>query len=481
MIFSLFISLFKLFYLLPYSFFLLFSFFSYEINLIYNFIYFKSSLLQSIFSSPTSSTSSSSSSSPIASLFINPTPPNTTPNTPTTDNNNSSSISNINHIHSSYLNDFIQELCFRANLLCSIYKVYTKDGYEITLHRCSLKSNSLNNLPPVLLVHGLMQDSESFLCGGTNSIVYHLVQAGYDVWIGNNRGTKYSTNHVKYSRNDKIYWDYSIDDLAAYDVPTMIDYILQQTKYNKLAYIGFSQGSTQGFASFTYNNNLNSKISLFIALAPALKSTGLSSIYLQNILHFFPNLIFSIFGYHEMLPCCYDFQKIFSKSFFAKIVSYSMKFLFKWNCQNISHHNRIEFFQSCYSTCSVKCVSQWFQIVAYGSLIKYQHSLEQIKERKERKERKEDNKILLDQENHEITNLKEYQFNSITCPIAIFYGSSDTLIINNIHEVFHLIQKESIVHIHCEETYEHLDLIWADNASTNIFPQIIKQLQKYHN
>jgi hypothetical protein len=47
--------------------------------------------------------------------------------------------------------------------------------------------------PAVLVMHALMQDSESFLCGGMkHSLALQLAGAGFDVWLGeaslNSRG-----------------------------------------------------------------------------------------------------------------------------------------------------------------------------------------------------------------------------------------------------------------------------------------------------
>lgn len=67
---------------------------------------------------------------------------------------------------------------------------------------------------------------------------------GFDVWIGNNRGTKYS--NLEQHRDG--YWDYTFDELAKYDVPTFIDGILGQTNSEKIIYIGHSQGSSQFLA-----------------------------------------------------------------------------------------------------------------------------------------------------------------------------------------------------------------------------------------
>ena len=56
-----------------------------------------------------------------------------------------------------------------------------------------------------------------------------LARAGYDVWLGNNRGNKYSNTHVTLTKKDAAYWDYYQQDMAEKDLPTFIDYILETT------------------------------------------------------------------------------------------------------------------------------------------------------------------------------------------------------------------------------------------------------------
>ena len=45
-----------------------------------------------------------------------------------------------------------------------------------------------------------------------------LVDEGYDVWIGNNRGTKYSLGHETLTTEDAAFWDFTWADMALDDL-----------------------------------------------------------------------------------------------------------------------------------------------------------------------------------------------------------------------------------------------------------------------
>jgi predicted alpha/beta hydrolase len=76
------------------------------------------------------------------------------------------------------------------------------------------------------------------------SPAFIMAKAGYDVWLGNSRGNKYSKNHIKFALDSQEYWDFTWEDLATYDLPAFTDYILAYTGYAKLGYIGHSMGTT---------------------------------------------------------------------------------------------------------------------------------------------------------------------------------------------------------------------------------------------
>ena len=72
---------------------------------------------------------------------------------------------------------------------------------------------------------------------------YILSSAGYDVWLGNNRGNKYSRQHKFLDPDkDKVqFWDFSWHEMGVSDLPAMIDYVLNQTDSKALFYVGHSQ------------------------------------------------------------------------------------------------------------------------------------------------------------------------------------------------------------------------------------------------
>ena len=56
------------------------------------------------------------------------------------------------------------------------------------------------------------------------------------------------------------------------DLPTWIDYILEETHQEKIAYIGHSQGTSQMFYGLSEQEAyFKDKLSLFVALGPVTK------------------------------------------------------------------------------------------------------------------------------------------------------------------------------------------------------------------
>ena len=78
------------------------------------------------------------------------------------------------------------------------HKVMTPDGYILTLWRIPKKLNERRTRrPPILLQHGVIDNSFSWLFKSIKqNLPIMLVDQGYDVWLGNNRGTLNSKEHI---------------------------------------------------------------------------------------------------------------------------------------------------------------------------------------------------------------------------------------------------------------------------------------------
>lgn len=97
-----------------------------------------------------------------------------------------------------------------------------------------------------LLQHGLIDIAGTwFFNEPSKSPAYVLAKNGYDLWLGNNRGTFESHGHVSLTTKDEAYWEFSFDEMGQYDVPAFLDFVLNKTGVQKLTYIGHSQGTTQ--------------------------------------------------------------------------------------------------------------------------------------------------------------------------------------------------------------------------------------------
>lgn len=68
-----------------------------------------------------------------------------------------------------------------------------------------------------MFVHGLIDSADSFIMNHRNkSHPFVLSDAGYDVWLPNSRGNKYSNQHTVLNPDtDLEYWDHAkLADIA---------------------------------------------------------------------------------------------------------------------------------------------------------------------------------------------------------------------------------------------------------------------------
>ena len=101
-------------------------------------------------------------------------------------------------------------------------KVHTEDKYILSTFHILGKSGverDTSSQGTVLVQHGDRMDGTSMMANFEEGLPFHLqlVDAGYDVWVGNNRGTMYSWEHETLSAEDAEYWDWTWSAMGLYD------------------------------------------------------------------------------------------------------------------------------------------------------------------------------------------------------------------------------------------------------------------------
>ncbi|XP_047996241.1 lipase 1-like [Leguminivora glycinivorella] len=144
------------------------------------------------------------------------------------------------------------------------HNVVTEDGYILKLFHIPGESKK-----PIFIMHGLGDSADSYVLRGHKSLAVTLANAGYDVWLGNNRGNKYSRRHSNLNPDkDNKFWQFSFHEIGIYDLPAMIDFVLGKTKSDKVDVIAHSQGTTAFFALLATKTVYNDKINVLAALGP---------------------------------------------------------------------------------------------------------------------------------------------------------------------------------------------------------------------
>lgn len=382
----------------------------------------------------------------------------------------------------SYRNRLVKEVVLANDILdialahgfdVQEHLVRTKDGYLLTVHRIICKKsapyNSKVKKPVVYFHHGLLTNSELFLLGQTSEkcLPFLLVERGYDVWLGNNRGNKYSRKHITLSSRSAKFWDFSLDEYAIFDIPDTINYILDLTTQPKLTYIGFSQGSSQAFAAFSINPQIRDKIQLFVGLSPAMIPRSLSHPIAKFLVTCPPELLYFIFGTRAILPSVVFWQRLFGPINYIKVVDWSLVYLFNWKSNHISVEQKQVGYTHMFSPSSVKSVAHWFQIIHNRRFQMFQEDASRIYS----------SVPSLHSKLHRCAPFPVQVIENM--PMMLLYGDQDILI--DMDSTLQNLERNTndltLVEL---PGYEHMDTLWADNVVEEVFKPILEKIEEVH-
>uniref|UniRef100_A0A672TRN8 Lipase member M-like n=1 Tax=Strigops habroptila TaxID=2489341 RepID=A0A672TRN8_STRHB len=341
------------------------------------------------------------------------------------------------------------------------YEVTTEDCYTITLNRIPYGTQNQGNpalKPAVFLQHGLLGDASNWVTNlPNNSLGFLLADAGFDVWMGNSRGNRWSRKHQNYSIDQDEFWAFSFDEMAKFDLPAAIDFIVEKTGQEKLYYIGYSQGTTIAFIAFSTMPELAQKIKLYLALAPVVTIKYARS-PVTKLLYLPETLLRGLLGKREFLPQTECLRRLIvpvcSNPAFARLCRSVFFGLGGCNLRNIDNRINVYIAQTTAGT-SVQNVVHWSQVLANSwkstSIPVLLHIF---------------------QATPPLYNVEE-----MTVPTAVWTGGQD-LLADPKDAAILLSQIKRLIYHKRIPGWAHLDFIWGLDAPLHVYNEIIDLMQK---
>lgn len=340
------------------------------------------------------------------------------------------------------------------------HTVITVDGYKLTVNRILAITPGFTSVRKVaLLHHGLLGSSIDWLLLGPNrSLPYLLSDHGYDVWLANARGNKYSKDHLNLDIDTKEYWDFSWHEIGHLDMSAVIDYIRENTRKKALIhFIGHSMGAT--------------------ALLVLLSTVPHYSLYLHSAILLAPlSFLFQVKGPLRYIAEGKNNRFLGNKEFVTEFPEHIVKQFCKGeedlctnplilmanggidaNIQSVKH----QLYDQTPGGGSTKTILHYAQLIQSGLFQRFDYGT--------------------------VKNLfvygkavpPEYALNEISSPLVVISSPSDWL--SSTRDVETLS-----AHLTCDVThhiikrpgFSHIDFLWADDAPLLVYRLVLNLLQE---
>ncbi|KAJ8676398.1 hypothetical protein QAD02_012185 [Eretmocerus hayati] len=363
------------------------------------------------------------------------------------------------------------QLARKYGYLAESHQVETEDGYLLTIHRVVGKESQpvLRNRPAILLQHGILGSSADWvMLGPGHSLAYILSDAGYDVWLGNSRGNTYSKAHINFTSSDSKFWEFSWHEMGLYDLPAIIDHVLNATGRPKLQFVGHSQGTTQFLVTLSERPEYNSKIERAALFAPVANTTHSRSPIIGVFSKIATPLYYIIrfFGVNDFLPtnalltqigreACEarsPYQVVCSNVLFM-ITGYDASLLNKTTIPIILGHSP--------AGSSIKQFFHYAQGFKSKQFRQFDYGSDEI------------NNLFYNQ-----TEPPEYKIENVKIPVAIYYAHNDLLA--DYKDIEFLARKLPNVPVLREipaEKFTHISFLYAFDAPTLVYEPLLRYLK----
>lgn len=373
----------------------------------------------------------------------------------------------LGYIEDTYLN--FTELTNKYGYPNEQHTVITEDEYLLTVFRVLSKCKRVQQYP-VILMHGLIDTSDTWILTGPKSgLAYTLSNNCYDVWAPNLRGNTYSRKHKHLNPNrDPDYWEFSFDENGYYDLPAIIDYIINRTRQTKVYYVGHSQGTTGFFIMGSLRPEYNKKIQLSVNLAPVafMKNvrnpiTRITAAATRIIKMFLDNAGFAeIFGKHDFVHVITEFLCQLDPN---DVCGAGLTLTTGYAPNTISRRNLAVAFGHVLAGLSVKTLSHFGQLVMTGKFQRYDEDREGNIKRygKPRPPR--------------------YNVSLVTSPVVLISAKNDW--ISTLQDVKILSSKlPNLVeeYIVPDPRWSHNNYVWGNNVTDNVYNKILDYFKLFN-
>ncbi|XP_055615660.1 lipase 1-like [Toxorhynchites rutilus septentrionalis] len=348
--------------------------------------------------------------------------------------------------------------------------VETEDGYLLTMFRILPRQAPISKKFPVLIIHGLLGSSADFVISGpNNSLAYILADNGYDVWLGNVRGSRYSKDHSSMSTDSKEYWDFTWHEMGYYDSPAMIDRVLNTTGSKKLHFIGHSQGTTTYFAMSCSRPDYNGKVVLMTALSPAVILKRIRSPVLRLMLDIADPLkeVLDTLNVYEFLP--YNANNIrIARSLCPheqknNICSQLVGQITGPHPEMYDQKVALAYMGHSPAGASTKQMMHFVQLVRSGLFRQYDYG-------------KKGN-----QQSYNDWKPPNYNLSVSSAPVQIFYGLNDWMVHPRDVQQFAKMLPQLISAVQIpDKKFNHLDFIMAKNVRSQVYDKLMAVLEQYN-
>lgn len=335
--------------------------------------------------------------------------------------------------------------------------IETEDGFYLRVNRvidpdARLRADGKGGFP-VLILHGLFQSSGSFITSEDRSLAFWLAkQGGYQVYLGNTRGV-FGMGHRTFSRSDPRFWDWTIRELAMYDLPALVDHVCAETGYDKIAFVGHSQGNGLAFVSLSLGMcpDLGKKLSLFAALAPAVYAGPLTTGFPFTLLNKMEWKMWKrVFGVLDFIPIMRWSYDHVPARIFASLGYIMFAFLFQWTDTNWLHRRKTKMFRFTPTPVSSASIFWWCGSGGFAH------------------------------RGCTMDDSLDHWFDKRFPPLSIYYGGRDFLVL--VEPLLDRLKNRDtdveVIRVEKLDLSEHCDFYWAAEAVEWVYESLRQDIEK---